>query len=293
MKFRIIIFVLSALLPISIWADDHSEYITFRNSAKELIGTREYKEAESKLEGAEFFATSQSDKSDLMNVRNYYRRQLHLDVDSARTLFRQNKYEECIQFLLPLQNTIKDKDIQWWIGNSYARLNMPKMALDYLKTGTEKYNDNWCAYSLANLYRNHKGVGSISRKRLIELYEIGANETTAALDSLGTIYTESKDYSEAFKYYQKSKSNYSTIKICHLILDGEITLVGGTTEALKYLQKAATANDARSLYNLGMAHYMGEFGLPKNHAKGYDLVRQASRLGYSKAKTDLRKMTRY
>ena len=292
MKLKFLIIVLCAIISLQTWADDHTDYVHFRNEATTLIQQKDYKQAEQKLESADFFAVSNLDKTDFANLKNNYNNILIQEIRSARALYDKKKYEECINVLIPLEGTIKDKDIQYWIGNSYAKMGMLVLGKKYLETGIEKYKDSWCAYSLGCLYtRSDKTDLGISADRAKDLLLMGSAATNAAYDELGTLYEDVSAYGEAVKYYKQSNTQRGISSISRLILGGYVQLPN--EEALSFIRKAANNGDLESIYGLGLITYYGQYGVTADRKKGRELVFEASQKGHKKAKSTLYNLTSY
>lgn len=292
MKTKLFLIALSMIIPQLILADDHTDYIHFRNEAATLIQNKEYKQAEKKIESADFYAVSNQDKADLANLRSDYNKALSKEISAARALYDEKKYEECINLLMPLEGTIQDKAIQYWIGNSYARKGMLVLGKKYLENGVDKYGDAWCAYSLGWLYcHSDKEALGISITRAKELLLMGSSATNVAYDELGALYENATAYNEAIKYYKQSQTNYGTSRIAHIVLGGYANLPND--EALSYIRKAAADGDLEAIYGLGMIIYYGQYGLTPNRKQGRDLVSQAAQKGHKSAKSTLNNLISY
>lgn len=293
MKQKFIILMFVCLISFMGWADDHAEYLSFRDQAMQLIKQRDYKNAEQRLDGAEFFATSSIDKSDYNNIISKYNKILSADLDSAKVCYKNGNFEQCVNILLPLLETRKDRDVQWWIGQSYANMKMPILAKKFLEYGISKYDDSWCAYSLGWLY-NHttdKSIIGISGKNAKYYLEKGSSVTKAAFDELGYFYEQLNLFDLAIDNYKKADSKRGVVKISNFILDGYASLPDN--EALNFITLAANDGDLNSLYGLGLIYYNGEFGVKKDRQKGRSLVQQASQKGHKKAKSILYKLSSY
>lgn len=292
MKLKLIILTLSMIVSLKMWPDDHTDYVHFRDEASTLIHCKDYKKAEQKLESADFFAVSSQDKSDLAHLRNEYNKRLKQEIDSARAQYKRKRYEDCISILMPLEGTVQDKAIQYWLGNSYANMGMLVLGKKYLESGIDKYNDAMCAYSLGWWYRHSdkKSIG-ISFDRAKELLVLGASATNASYDELGALYEDISAYSEAVGFYKQSNTKKGTSSISHLILGGYVHLPN--EEALSYIIKAANDGDLESIYGLGLITYYGQYGVTADRKRGRELVYEASQKGHKKAITTLYNLKSY
>lgn len=293
MKYNYLISIMLLIIPFTAWADDHIEFLSFRDEALRFISARDYKTAEQRIKGAEYFANSSTDQSDYNILIQQYNKALTADLDSARVLYNNRKYEECISLLMPLLDTKKDSDILWWIGNSYANIKMPILAKKYLQTGVDKYNSAWCAYSLGRLYNhtNEKSSLGISFKDAMEYLTKGTSVTKAAYEELGLLYEGACSYDLAVENYEKAQSKHANIQISNLLLEGYAKLPN--EKALNYIKFAADEGDLNSIYGLGLIYYNGVYGVKQDHAKGRSLVYKASQQGHKKAKSILYKLSSY
>lgn len=293
MKYYYLISIMLLIIPTICWADDHVEFLSFRDEALRSIRVRDYKTADQRIKGAEYFANSSSDKSDYNNLIQQYNTALSADLDSAIVLYKNRKYEECIILLMPLLETKRDSDIQWWIGNSYVNIKMPILAKKYLLTGVNKYNNAWCAYSLGRLYNltNDRSSLGITFKDAKDYLIKGTSATKAAYEELGRLYEEVCAYDLAVENYAKAKSKKANIQISNLLLDGYAKLPD--EEALNYITIAANEGDLNSIYGLGLIYYNGVYGVKQDHAKGRSLVYKASQQGHKRAKSILHKLKNY
>lgn len=293
MKYNYLILIMLLIIPTITWADDHIEFLSFRYEALRFISTRDYKTAEQRIKGAEYFANSSTDQSEYNSLTQKYDKALSADLDSARVLYNNREYEECITLLMPLLDTKKDSDIQWWIGNSYANIKMPILAKKYLQTGADKYNSAWCAYSLGWLYNhtNERASLGISFKDAKGYLTKGISATKAAYEELGRLYEGACAYDLAVENYAKAQSKYAYIQISNLLLDGYVKLP--EEKALNYIKVAADEGDLNSIYGLGLIYYNGVYGVKQDHAKGRSLVYKASEQGHKKAKSILYKLSSY
>lgn len=291
MKYHYLISIILLIIPTIAWADDHIEYVSFRDEALRFISLRDYKTAEQRIKGAEYFANSSTDQSDYNKLTQQYNRALTTDLDSARVLYNNHKYEECITLLMPLLDTKKDSDIQWWIGNSYANIKMPILAKKYLQTGVDKYNSAWCAYSLGWLYNhtNEKASLGITLKEAKDYLTKGTSATKAAYEELGRLYEDANVYDLAVENYSKAHSKYANVRISTLLLEGSVMLPDN--EAVSYITNAANDGDINSIYWLGLIYYTGAYGVTPDHTKGRSLIYKASQQGHKQAKSTLSKLS--
>lgn len=272
-------------------ADDHANYILFKNSINKHIQIKEYGTVEQKIGGADHFATSISDQIDLKNLREIYNSRITQDLDSAQLQFSRGNFEACVDLLLPLCKTRKENEAMRLLGRSYENLKMPLFAKKYYTTCIEKYQDPWSAFYLGYMVINtpQSNLG-ITTKQAIDYLLMGTAVTSDAYDELAKYNERLSRFADASSYYIKSQSRYAKIRLANLILEEKVTLENNVSEAVNYIKFASEENDLNSMYWYGLITYLGEYGVKADRKVGYRLVHQAAKQGHKEALSMLHKL---
>ena len=167
---------------------DHENYVLLRNKGQELMKQGKYSNAYQSFDGAEEFAKSSKDKTELSNLQMQLKKSVQDTYNQGITLVQNaknnNDYSVAIQELRKLIPTegLDVPLIYSWLGTAYERIGEPYSAIEQYELGV-KHKEHYSAYRLAELLQTHKST-SVSNDSIIKLYEFAAVQNDEAKKKL-------------------------------------------------------------------------------------------------------------
>lgn len=290
MKTISIIIISMILYGPEIFAQSNQDFREMKEEGMRLFSQGKYSSALKMFDGAEGFAYTSSEKSELAKAKSQLRDTVRIVYNTSINIAKSAK--NAIEYRRALQSfkrLIPNDDLYVpslfsWMGYCYEGLSEPVAAIEYYEKGLI-HEESYCAYKLAKLLPKYSHV---SEDSIIVLLKIGAKAEKSAYDDLGDKYIK-KDYNTAFDYYRKSGSKYGKYQMASLLLTKNVSATENPIELLKEL---SNANYGDAQFYLGLLYFHGNSRLKKNQTIGLDLIKQSANNGCKDASDWLKKRNR-
>lgn len=150
-------------------------------------------------------------------------------------------------------------------------------------------HDAYAQYMLGYIYDHGLGGEASDHTQASRLYQLAAAQGHPfAMNNLGYIYSEQKNYPEAIKWYTKAAEQgdpSAQDNLGYAYQHGQ-GVKQDYAAAMKWYKMAADQHDASAINNLGAMFAEGQ-GVSKNPETAVGMYRQAADLGYAVAEYNL------